>query len=793
MQNKIIIKGARVHNLKNINLEIPKNKLVVITGLSGSGKSSLAFDTIYAEGQRRYVESLSTYGQHFLDLIDKPDVDQIIGLSPTVAIKQRNASYNPRSTVGTMTEIYDYIRLLYARANQINKNNNSKTSQLEPINFSFNSPYGACPACKGLGYKLKIIPDLVLNKNLTIAQGAIIPLNKIGMARQDYLKKINKALKTYKFNINSYLKNLNQKQLDFLLYGDSNFNGIVKDLENKHQQTNSDFIRNELEKYMNTLVCPVCNGGRLNKRALQVKVNGLSIDKLVNMPIDKSYKFFAQFSKKNKGLNFSKVILPIVKEIKKRLKSLNNVGLSYLTLDRQINTLSNGEEQRVRLSKQLDMGLNGIIYILDEPSIGLHQRDVDKLIASLRKLRDFGNTVIVVEHDKEIILNSDWIIEIGPGAGDNGGMVIAQGNLNKIKKSSNSLTGAYLTRKKESFIIQKNRIKNNKSLIIKGASEHNLKNLTVEFPLGKFIVITGVSGSGKSTLVGDILAPALRKHFYRAKAKPGAYKKIEGIENIDKVIVVDQSPIGKTPHSNPATYTGIFSQIRELFAQLPESKKRDYDPGKFSFNLVGGRCEQCQGQGLVKINMKFLPDVYVKCDACQGLRYKKEILNIYYKNKNIADILEMTIKQAYEFFKNSEVQVSFLRRLKTLNDIGLGYIKLGQPATTFSGGEAQRIKLATELGRKTSHKALYILDEPTVGLHFIDIKKLLKILQKLVLIGNTVLIVEHNLDVIKLADWIIDLGLEGGEEGGRIVDCGIPKKIAHNKKSWTGKYLRKEL
>ena len=792
MQNKIIIKGARVHNLKNINLEIPKNKLVVITGLSGSGKSSLAFDTIYAEGQRRYVESLSTHGQHFLDLIDKPDVDQIIGLSPTVAIKQRNASYNPRSTVGTMTEIYDYIRLLYARANQINRNN-SKIPQLEPINFSFNSPYGACPACNGLGYKLKIIPDLILNKNLTIAQGAIIPLNKIGMAKQDYLEKINKALKTYKFNINTYLKDLNQKQLNFLLYGENNFNGIIKDLEDKHQQTDSDFIRNEIEKYMDTLVCPVCNGGRLNKQALQVKVNGLSIDKLVNMSIDKTYKFFEQFSKKNKNLTFVKIILPIIKEIKKRLKSLNDIGLSYLTLDRQINTLSNGEDQRIRLSKQLNLELNGIIYILDEPSIGLHQRDVDKLIISLKKLRDFGNTVIVVEHDKEIILNSDWIIEIGPGAGDNGGKIITQGSLKQIKKSPNSLIGSYLTRKKESFIIQKNRIKNNKSLIIKGAKEHNLKNLTVEFPLGKFIVITGVSGSGKSTLVGDILAPALRRYFYHTKIKPGAYKKIEGIENIDKVVVVDQSPIGKTPHSNPATYTGIFSQIRELFAKLPESRKRDYDPGKFSFNLAGGRCEKCQGQGLVKINMKFLPDVYVKCDACQGLRYKKEILDIYYKGKNIADILEMTIKQAYDFFKDSNTEVSFLKKLKILNDIGLGYIKLGQPATTFSGGEAQRIKLATELGRKTSHRALYILDEPTVGLHFIDIKNLLKILQKLVLIGNTVLIVEHNLDVIKLADWIIDLGLESGENGGRIVDVGIPKKIAYNKKSWTGKYLRKEL
>jgi excinuclease ABC subunit A len=951
LEKFIKIKGARVNNLKNIDVEIPRDKLVVITGLSGSGKSSLAFDTIYAEGQRRYVESLSAYARQFIGLMDKPDVDLIEGLSPAISIDQKTASHNPRSTVGTVTEIYDYMRLLFARIgvphcpecgekikpytvdeivtnvgikflnqdififsplikdkkgehknildgiakagysrlrfdgkiysleevedmkvdkqkkhnveividrvavtkdkedmarmtediekaldlsnglvtitpdSKNNKENKDTTysklfacstcgitlPELEPRNFSFNSPHGACPECSGLGTKLEIDPDLVLNKNLTIAQGAIKPWTHSGGAGQSWLMRIlGTVANAHGFDLNTPIKDLNKKQLDIVLYGTggksynvdyeserfsgeltTEFEGVIPNLERRFQQTESDYIRKEIENYMRVLICPTCLGKRLKPEILAVKINGLSIYDITSQTIENEKKFFEDFEKlKNLTARDRKVSAQILKEIKGRLNFLMDVGLNYLTLERSANTLSGGEAQRIRLATQIGSALMGVLYILDEPSIGLHQRDNDRLISTLKKLRDLGNTVIVVEHDEAIMKAADWLIDIGPGAGEHGGKLVAAGTPAQIMKNAKSLTGDYLSGRKSIPMPKKYRTGSGKKIKIIGASEHNLKNVTVEFPLGSFIAITGVSGSGKSTLMTDILARVLSQKFYGAKAVPGKYDQIQGIEFIDKVINIDQSPIGRTPRSNPATYTGAFTPIRDLFASLPEAKIKGYKAGRFSFNVVGGRCEACSGDGMVKIEMQFLPDVYVECDVCHGNRYNKEALDIFYKGKNISDVLNMTVEESLNFFRHIP---AVKQKLATLHEVGLGYIKLGQSATTLSGGEAQRVKLATELSRRATGRTLYILDEPTTGLHFDDIKRLLSVLDKLVDKGNTVLIIEHNLDVIKSVDWIIDLGPEGGDKGGQVVAVGTPKDVAKNKDSYTGGYLKRLL
>ena len=951
MNKNIVIKGARVHNLKNIDLSIPRNKLVVITGLSGSGKSSLAFDTIYAEGQRRYVESLSAYARQFVGLMDKPDVDSIDGLSPAISIDQKSTSHNPRSTVGTVTEIYDYLRLLFARvgaphcykcgdvvakytvdeieenilkkfknkavlvlsplvqdrkgehknvlenvrkagfshvridrevmelsdAFNVNLNKNYKhtieividnislssdkedearlfealekaidysdglviiselggektgskeelysqhfacvkcdisMSEIEPRSFSFNSPHGACTGCSGLGIKQEIDPDLILNRNLTIAQGAIKPWFRASGHSQIWMLRIlgTVAVK-HGFDLNVPLDELNEGQIKIVLYGtggesydveyESNrfageltteFEGVIPNLERRYKQTESDCVRREVEGYMRELLCPVCDGARLKKEVLAVRVGKYSIDDVTKASIGEAKVIFDGFQKERLfSANQKKIATPILREINTRLHFLSNVGLDYLTLSRAANTLSGGEAQRIRLATQIGSALMGVLYILDEPSIGLHQRDNEKLIQTLIELRDIGNTVIVVEHDRDTMLAADWIIDIGPGAGEHGGMVIAQGSASKIIGTKKSLTGNYLARKKDIKVSAKKRDGSGQFLTIRGARENNLKNIDVEFPLGKFIAITGVSGSGKSTLMTDILAKALNKRFFHAKAAPGKHDSIEGVGFLDKIIDINQQPIGRTPRSNPATYTGAFTPVRELFASLPESRIKGYKAGRFSFNVNGGRCEACSGDGMVKIEMQFLPDVYVECEVCKGARYNKEVLEIHYKGKTIADVLSMTVEEALELFKRIP---SIEQKLSTLIMVGLGYIKLGQSATTLSGGEAQRIKLATELSRRSTGKTLYILDEPTTGLHFEDIKRLLGILNKLVDKGNTVLIIEHNIDVIKSVDWVIDLGPEGGQKGGSVVAAGAPEVIASVEESWTGRFLAKEL
>ncbi len=943
----IKIKGARVHNLKNINLEIPKKKLVVVTGLSGSGKSSLAFDTIYAEGQRRYVESLSSYARQFLGVMDKADVDQIEGLSPAIAIDQRSASTNPRSTVGTVTEIYDYLRLLYSRVGRphcpncgmaVNKQSAKQILQrilelpqdinfiiyapvikeqkgdhfdtleemkksnyrqvridgevysieealnkkldrgkkhsieavtkkgnttdidwknldkiiritldlgngflilhradtgedillseyyacpsceiflpeIEPRLFSFNSPHGACPKCSGLGSTLEVVPDLVVpNKKLSIAEGAIKPWTRIAGNQSNLNKLLKMVAKKHGFSLNKPVSKLNQKNLDIIFYGSGGeiyevdgkkmkFEGVVSQLEKKYAETDSDYVRKEIETYMQTKICGRCEGRRLRKEALAVTVAGKNIAELVNMPISRLAVFLKQVNEKKTGEfkidekekftdKENKISEQLLKEVVGRLEHLENVGLSYLNLDRTTTTLSGGEAQRIRLATQIGSNLSGVIYILDEPSIGLHQRDNDKLINTLKELQALGNTVIVVEHDEAMMLAADEIIDIGPGAGEYGGQIISQGSVEEIKKDKESLTGKYLSGKVNIECPAKYRKGSGKNLEILGADEFNLKNIDVKIPLGKFVCLTGVSGSGKSTLMTEILSKALAHKFYRAKDLPGKHKEIKGIENIDKVITIDQSPIGRTPRSNPATYTGVFTYIRDIFTQIPEAKMRGYDAGKFSFNVKGGRCEACGGDGLVQISMQFLPDVYVECEECHGKRYNKETLEIYYEGKNIADVLEMTVEEAKRFFSSTSI---IHEKLNILSDVGLGYIKLGQPATTLSGGEAQRVKLATELSRRATGKTLYILDEPTTGLHFDDIKKLLGVLHQLVDKGNTVLIIEHNLDVIKCADWIIDMGPEGGDKGGEIVAEGIPKDVVKVKRSITGEYLKKIL
>lgn len=824
-ENLIKIRGARTNNLKNINIDIPRDKLVVITGLSGSGKSSLAFDTVYAEGQRRYVESLSSYARQFVGLMDKPDVDLIEGLSPAISIDQRTVGHNPRSTVGTITEIYDYLRLLYARAGQpycpncqtklkkaSEEKKTSKTvrgreiksarmeryfscpdcdyrrQELEPRDFSFNSGHGACLVCGGLGTKSEIDPELVFNNNLSIIEGAIKPLSHANLSVGGLLADLEALAERHNFSLRLAMKDLNLADKNLILKGDDRFNGLLAALEEKYQETKSSFVKQEIEKVMRTALCPACQGARLRPESLLVKINGLSIIDVTDKSIKSLLEIMNNWLKSPTALNGgAKIAEPILREMIKNLEFLANVGLDYLTLSRAASTLSGGEAQRIRLASQVGSTLSGVLYVLDEPSIGLHQRDNDKLIGTLKELRDNGNTVIVVEHDASTMVAADWLIDIGPGAGDFGGNVLFAGLPEDIKDCAQSLTGAYLSGRKQIKMPEKFRKGSGKSIKIIGATEHNLKNIDVEIPLGKLVAITGVSGSGKSTLMNDILANALTRKFYRAKTEPGAHKELLGLEYIDKVIDIDQSPIGRTPRSNPATYTGLFTYIRDLFADLPEARVKGLSAGHFSFNVPGGRCENCSGDGVIKVEMQFLSDVYLTCDVCGGKKFQSKVLEVLYKGKNIYEVLEMTIEEAKEFFKDHS---AISQKLKTLDEVGLGYIKIGQSATTFSGGEAQRIKLATELSRRATGKTLYILDEPTTGLHFADIDRLLKVLNMLVDQGNTVLIIEHNLDVIKSVDWIIDIGPDGGDAGGYLVGAGTPPEIAKITKSYTGKYLK---
>lgn len=933
-QDKIRIKGARVHNLKNIDISIPRDKFVVLTGLSGSGKSSLAFDTIYAEGQRRYVESLSAYARQFLGQMDKPDVDSIDGLSPAISIDQKTTSRNPRSTVGTVTEIYDYLRLLYARIGkphcpihgveisaqaveqmvdrikaypertkiqilapiiegrkgehvkvvedvkkqgfvrirvdgavydineEITLEKNKKHTievvvdriilkedidtrladsletalslsdgkvivdingeeellfsqklacsicgfsmdELSPRMFSFNSPYGACPTCDGLGSKMEVDPDLVItNYGKTLAAGAIEPW--AGSTSTYYPQLLESICKHMGIDSNTPVEQLSKKQLQTILYGSKGekilfryenefghireakvpFEGVITNLERRYKDTASEYVRDHIEQYMSQKACPTCEGNRLKKEILAVEVGGKNISYVTNLSIEEALKFFGELNLSEKEKAIANLVL---KEIKSRLGFLSNVGLDYLTLSRAAGTLSGGEAQRIRLATQIGSSLMGVLYILDEPSIGLHQRDNARLINTLIKMRDIGNTLIVVEHDEDTMLASDYIIDIGPGAGIHGGYVVAQGTPQEIMNNEHSLTGQYLSGKKFIPLPSKRRTPNGKWIEIIGAAENNLKNIDVKVPLGVFTSVTGVSGSGKSTLINEILYKSLAKELYSSKAKPGKYRSIKGIEYIDKVIDIDQSPIGRTPRSNPATYTGVFDDIRDVFATTQEAKVRGYKKGRFSFNVKGGRCEACRGDGIIKIEMHFLPDVYVPCEVCKGKRYNRETLEVKYKNKTIANVLDMTVEDALEFFKNiPKIQ----RKLQTLFDVGLGYIKLGQPATTLSGGEAQRVKLASELYRRSTGRTLYILDEPTTGLHIDDIARLLEVLQRLVDNGDSVLVIEHNLDVIKTSDYIIDLGPEGGDNGGTIIGIGTPEEIVKIAESYTGQYLK---
>ena len=933
MADFLEIKGAREHNLKNVDLKIPRDKLVVITGLSGSGKSSLAFDTIYAEGQRRYMESLNSYARQFLGTMDKPDVDQITGLSPAISIDQKSTSRNPRSTVATVTEIYDYLRLLFARIGtphcpicgrdvvrrtpqsivdsimnleegsrlillapiakakkgefahipeefskkgfararvdgviyaldefpELEKNIkhnieivvdrlvlskemktrlaqsveqalemtggileilDDKTGEvkifsqryacelhpdehipeLEPRLFSFNAPQGACETCSGLGTRMEIDPELVLSPNLTISEGAIRPYNRV-MEKGYRIKLLEEVAKRHGFSTKVPTKKLSKEAIEIILYGtktdekypiemngrvyNMNFEGVIPNLERRHRDTGSEFQRKDIERFMRVRKCQTCGGKRLKPVVLAVTVAGLNIVEICDLAIDEAVELF-----KNLELNEQQKFIStqILKEISSRLGFMNNVGLNYLELSRAANTLSGGEAQRIRLATQIGSGLQGVLYVLDEPSIGLHQRDNDKLIATLKNLRDLHNTVLVVEHDEDTIRAADWLVDVGPGAGVNGGMIVASGTPEEVSKNPKSLTGQFLSGKDKIQTPKKRRkIQKNEKLVIKNARENNLKNIDVEIPLGVMTVVSGVSGSGKSTLVNEILSKELLARKHRAQEVPGAHDEILGLEKLDKAIVIDQSAIGRTPRSNPATYTGVFTQIRELFAGTPEANIRGYKAGRFSFNVKGGRCENCQGDGVIKIEMHFLPDVYVECDVCHGKRYNREALEILYKGKTISDVLEMTIDEATEFFENIP---AIHRKLKTIQEVGLGYIKLGQPATTFSGGEAQRIKLATELARASTGKTMYILDEPTTGLHNADVKRLLSILNRLVDAGNSMVIIEHNLDIVKSADWLIDMGPEGGAGGGTVVATGTPEQVSKVEKSWTGKYLK---
>ncbi|MCR5505348.1 MAG: excinuclease ABC subunit UvrA [Elusimicrobiaceae bacterium] len=939
MEN-IFISGARTNNLKNVTLKLPRGKMVVMTGLSGSGKSSLAFDTIYAEGQRRYVESMSAYARQFLDLMQKPDVDLIEGLSPAISIEQRAPARNPRSTVATVTEIYDYLRLLFARIGKrycpecgrpveqfslqaicedILKRYDNKTVQilapliqgkkgtyeelfaklkkegfvkilangeeydlsnppvlarykkhnldlivdeiiictdekerltealelatkyskglvrvlengktftysennacahcgigfndLEPRLFSFNSPQGACPECNGLGLKIEIDEDLVVpDKNLSISEGAIYAwdspvTNKTNRWKNSwagyYYEILTSVCRRQHISMTTPWKDLPRKQQEIILFGgedveykvswtgnDAHFEGVINNLKRRNSESESEFVREAVyERFMREIECPACHGARLNKEALAVKINGKNIAQITQMQVEQALDFINNLKLTEREEMIAKQVL---KEIRARLGFLHSVGLSYLTLNRKSQTLSGGEAQRIHLATQIGSGLTGVLYVLDEPTIGLHSRDNERLIETLKKLRDLGNTLIIVEHDKDTMLAADHLVELGPGAGANGGQIVAEGSFKNFIKNRNSITAAYLNGTKQILPNLEPKKPGKKWLEIRGAKQFNLKNIDVKIPLGLFVCVTGVSGSGKSTLVHNVLYNALAKHFYGSKEQAGLHKDIKGLEHINKVIIVDQTPIGKTPRSNPATYTGAFTAIRELFAQMPEAKRRGYKAGRFSFNIKGGRCEKCEGDGIIKIQMQFLPDIYVKCEECDGKRFNEDTLSVKFKGKNIADVLEMTVDQAVEFFEDIP---KIKNTLKTLQDVGLGYIKLGQSATTLSGGEAQRVKLADELSRRSTGDTLYILDEPTTGLHFADIDKLLKVLHRLSAQGNTVLVIEHNLDIIKTADWIIDLGPEGGDKGGYIVAEGSVKDVAKSP-TYTGKYLKAEL
>jgi excinuclease ABC subunit A len=935
--DKIIIRGARSHNLKNINLEIPRDKLVVLTGLSGSGKSSLAFDTIYAEGQRRYVESLSAYARQFLGQMDKPDVDFIGGLSPAISIDQKTTSNNPRSTVGTVTEIYDYLRLLYARIGRVHcykcgqpikqqtveqivdqlltypegtrlqilaplvrgrkgeyqkvfeqirkdgyvrvrvdgeireateefKLDKNKKHTIEvvvdriiirpgqekrladslemamnlagglvtadimgqeeilfsenfacvdcgisfeeitPRMFSFNNPYGACPECSGLGMKMEIDPDLVIpDTGKSLEEGAIQPWNR--PTALWYQGMLGAVTKQHDISMTKPFRDLTAEEKQLILYGtgnekirfrycnsngdlrvfDSTYEGVIPTLERRHRETQSDYARQDIESYMSSIPCPRCKGARLREESLAVTIQGRNIWEVTSLSVGEALDFICSLQLTEREQYIARQIL---KEIRQRLGFLVNVGLDYVTLHRAAGTLSGGEAQRIRLATQIGSSLVGVLYILDEPSIGLHQRDNNRLIKTLESLRDLGNTVLVVEHDEEMMYAADHIIDIGPGAGVHGGEVVAQGTVEEIRQAEGSVTGAYLSGRKAIPVPAVRKKPNGKWLVIKGARENNLKIIDAALPLNVFTCITGVSGSGKSSLINEILYKTLAHELNRARAKGGAHDKIEGVEYLDKVINIDQSPIGRTPRSNPATYTGVFDSIREVYAQTPEARMRGYKAGRFSFNVRGGRCEACTGDGIIKIEMHFLPDVYVPCEVCKGKRYNRETLEVKYKGKSIAQVLDMTVDEAAEFFRN---QPKIYRKLKTMQDVGLGYIRLGQSATTLSGGEAQRVKLATELSRRSTGKTLYILDEPTTGLHIADIHKLLKVLEQLVDNGDTVVVIEHNLDVIKTADYCLDLGPEGGDKGGQIIAVGTPEEIARNPVSYTGQYLRKVL
>ncbi len=953
----IRIQGAREHNLKNVNVEIPRNSLVVFTGLSGSGKSSLAFDTIFAEGQRRYVESLSAYARQFLGQMEKPDLDHIEGLSPAISIDQKGTSRNPRSTVGTVTEIFDYMRLLWARTGHPHCPNcgrpieqqspqqmadiilgmpdgtrlmvlgpvirdrkgehlavleeirrqgfarvrvdgeihdtdeNIKLAktkkhtievvvdrliirhpedleegephpdrvrlidslevalrmsnglaivqvidgeemqfseqfacshcgisigELEPRNFSFNAPHGACPECMGIGTTMELDPELIMpNRNLSIAQGAIVPWMRTGMENSKWYSSLLIAVaERYGYSLDVPIREMAPEHLNLILHGtkgekvkvkysprsgrvrtyDVAFEGVIPNLKRRYEQTDSDYVREDIERFMATRPCAVCQGRRLKPEILAVTVNGKSIIDITRLPVREARDWFealgvdpAEDPSAPLSPREYMIARQILKEIRERLGFLVDVGLDYLTLERSANTLSGGEAQRIRLATQIGSSLMGVLYILDEPSIGLHQRDNNRLIKTLERLRDIGNTLIVVEHDEDTMRAADWIVDIGPGAGEHGGHIVAEGPMDRIMTAEGSITGDFLSGRRQIPIPEKRRAGNGKALVLSGARENNLKDVTVEFPLGKFICVTGVSGSGKSSLITDTLHKKLAQELHRARQKPGAHDSLEGIEHLDKVIEIDQSPIGRTPRSNPATYSGVFTHIRELFASMPEAKTRGYKAGRFSFNVKGGRCEACAGEGIIQIEMNFLPDVFVPCEVCQGARYNREALEILYKGKSIADVLDMNVEEALDFFQNVP---KIRNKLVTLNDVGLGYVKLGQPATQLSGGEAQRVKLASELSRRSTGKTMYILDEPTTGLHFADIERLLEVLQRLTDSGNTVLVIEHNLDIIKSADWIIDLGPEGGSGGGEIIAEGTPEDVAANPASYTGQYLR---